>query len=104
MESKFKEFMTGLATDTSEESKYSAEDLQAVIDEVNAKDTEIQSLKDELEKRNKEHEELKNRIVDKLFSNPKGKPLEDEDKNSDSDDEPVKTFDQLILPEYQNRN
>lgn len=99
----FKDFMTEIATGTSEENKFSAEDIQGVIDEVTAKDTMIQSLREELEKKNKEHEDLKNRIVDKLFNNPSGRAPEDNLPEEPEEPE-IKTFDELILPEYQTKN
>lgn len=102
----FKDLMSQLATDSSEDAKFSAEDIQSVVDEVTSKDTEIATLKEELDKKNREHEELKNRIVDKLFSNPKGTPEKPEEENSDDEDSPeeVKTFDDLINPDYKIRN
>ena len=101
----FKDLMSQLATDSSEDAKFSAEDIQGVVDEVTSKDTEIETLREELEKKNREHEELKNRIVDKLFSNPKGTPEKPEEENSDEDSpEDVKTFDDLINPDYKIRN
>lgn len=102
----FKDLMSQLATDSSEDAKFSAEDIQSVVDEVTSKDTEIATLKEELDKKNREHEELKNRIVDKLFSNPKGTPDTPEDETSDDEDSPeeVKTFDDLINPDYKIRN
>lgn len=102
----FKDLMSQLATDSSEDAKFSAEDIQSVVDEVTSKDTEIATLKEELDKKNREHEELKNRIVDKLFSNPKGTPDTPEDETSDDEDsqEEVKTFDDLINPDYKIRN
>lgn len=102
----FKDLMSQLATDSSENAIFSAEDIQSVVDEVTSKDTEIATLKEELDKKNREHEELKNRIVDKLFSNPKGTPEKPEEENSDDEDSPeeVKTFDDLINPDYKIRN
>lgn len=102
----FKDLMSQLATDSSEDAKFSAEDIQSVVDEVTSKDTEIATLKEELDKKNREHEELKNRIVDKLFSNPKGTPEKNEEEESDDEDsqEEVKTFDDLINPDYKIRN
>lgn len=102
----FKDLMSQLATDSSENAIFSAEDIQSVVDEVTSKDIEIATLKEELDKKNREHEELKNRIVDKLFSNPKGTPEKPEEENSDDEDSPeeVKTFDDLINPDYKIRN
>ena len=104
MSLKFKDLMSEIATDTSENAKFSAEDIQGVIDEVTAKDTEIVSLKAELEKRNKEHEDLKNRIVDKLFNNPKGNPTEVTHEEDVETEQEIKTFDELILPDFKTRN
>ena len=59
----FKDLMSELATDTSENAKYSAEDIQEVVSEVTAKDTRIQELEQALEKANKEHEDLKSRMM-----------------------------------------
>lgn len=100
----FKDFMSQIATDSSEDAKFSAEDIQSVVDEVTAKDTEIENLKEELEKKNREHEDLKNRIVDKLFSNPKGTPESEEEVPDEEGTEEVKTFDELINPDYKIRN
>ena len=41
MSKTFKDVMSELATDTSENARYSAEEIQGVIDEVTAKDTRI---------------------------------------------------------------
>ena len=76
-----------------------------MVDEVTAKDNEILNLKEELEKKNREHEDLKNRIVEKLFSNPKGTPeSSEEDVPDEEGTEEVKTFDELINPDYKIRN
>ena len=64
----FKDLMSELATDTSENAKYSADDIQDVINEVSSKDARIQELQQALEKANKDHEDLKSRIVEKLFA------------------------------------
>lgn len=98
----FKDVMSELATDTSENARYTAEELQDVINEVTAKDTRIQELEQALEKANKDHEDLKNRIVEKLFASKEGKP-EDSTPEKDEEEE-VKTFDELTLPDYRNRN
>lgn len=102
----FKDFMSELATDTSEDNKYSAEDIKAVVDEVTAKDTEIEELKKALEKANKDHEDLKSRIVEKLFSSNDGKPNEsDESKDVKPEEKPVvKSFDDLVQADYRIRN
>lgn len=101
----FKDFMSQIATDSSEDAKFTAEDIQSVVDEVTAKDNEILNLKEELEKKNREHEDLKNRIVEKLFSNPKGTPEQEEDEGTDNEGtDEVKTFDELINPDYRIRN
>lgn len=102
----FKDFMSELATDTSEDNKYSAEDIKAVVDEVTAKDTEIEELKKALEKANKDHEDLKSRIVEKLFSSNDGKPNEsDESKDDKQEEKPeVKSFDDLVQADYRIRN
>ena len=78
MSKTFKDVMSELATDTSENARYSAEEIQGVIDEVTAKDTRIQELEQALEKANKDDEE--------------------------EEEEPVKTFDELVIPDYRNRN
>lgn len=101
----FKDFMSQIVTDSSEDAKFSAEDIQSVVDEVTAKDNEILNLKEELEKKNREHEDLKNRIVEKLFSNPKGTPEQEEEEGTDDEGtDEVKTFDELINPDYRIRN
>lgn len=102
MSKTFKDVMSELATDTSENARYSAEEIQGVIDEVTAKDTRIHELEQALEKANKDHEDLKNRIVDKLFASKEGKPEESTKMNEE--EETVKTFDELVLPDYRNRN
>lgn len=99
----FKDLMSQLATDTSENALLSAEEIQDVVNEVTAKDAKIQELTEALEKANKEHEDLKNRIVDKLFRDNSGKPNEQEEEEEDEPEE-VKTFDELINPEYRNHN
>lgn len=102
----FKDLMSELATDTSENA-IPTEDIQGIIDEVTAKDTRIQELTEALEKANKQHEDLKNRIVDKLFSENNGKTNESDDNSqeeSEEDDQTLVTFDDLINPEYRIRN
>lgn len=100
----FKEFVSEIATDTSENAKFSAEDIQSVVDEFNSKDSEIERLKGELDKKNQEHEDLKNRIVEKLFSNPKGKPDEEEDDKEKEEEPEIKSFNDLVKPDYRIRN
>ena len=97
----FKDLMSELATDTSENAKYSADDIQDVINEVSSK---IQELQQALEKANKDHEDLKSRIVEKLFASKDGKPDENNQGNDDEEEEKTVTFDDLILPDYRNRN
>lgn len=99
----FKDLMSELATDTSENAKYSADDIQDVINEVTSKDARIQELQQALEKANKDHEDLKSRIVEKLFASKDGKPDEDQG-NDEEEEEKTVTFDDLILPDYRNRN
>lgn len=99
----FKDLMSQLATDTSENA-IPAEDIQGIVDEVTAKDSKIQELTEALEKANKAHEDLKNRIVDKLFSENNGKPNESEEHEEEQEDKPLKTFDDLIDPQYRIRN
>lgn len=100
----FKDLMSELATDTSENAKYSADDIQDVINEVTSKDTRIQELQQALEKANKDHEDLKSRIVEKLFASKDGKPDDNNQGNDDEEEEKTVTFDDLILPDYRNRN
>ena len=100
----FKDLMSELATDTSENAKYSADDIQDVINEVSSKDTRIQELQQALEKANKDHEDLKSRIVEKLFASKDGKPDQNDQGNDEEEEEKTVTFDDLILPDYRNRN
>ena len=100
----FKDLMSELATDTSENAKYSADDIQDVINEVSSKDARIQELQQALEKANKDHEDLKSRIVEKLFASNDGKPDDNNQGNEDEEEEKTVTFDDLILPDYRNRN
>ena len=100
----FKDLMSELATETSENAKYSADDIQDVINEVTSKDTKIQELQQALEKANKDHEDLKSRIVEKLFASKDGKPDDNNQGNDDEEEEKTVTFDDLILPDYRNRN
>lgn len=100
----FKDLMSELATDTSENAKYSADDIQDVINEVSSKDAKIQELQQALEKANKDHEDLKSRIVEKLFASKDGKPDDNNQGNDDEEEEKTVTFDDLILPDYRNRN
>lgn len=100
----FKDLMSELATDTSENAKYSADDIQDVINEVTSKDARIQELQQALEKANKDHEDLKSRIVEKLFASKDGKPDDNNQGNDDEEEEKTVTFDDLILPDYRNRN
>ena len=100
----FKDLISELATETSENAKYSADDIQDVINEVTSKDTKIQELQQALEKANKDHEDLKSRIVEKLFASKDGKPDDNNQGNDDEEEEKTVTFDDLILPDYRNRN
>lgn len=101
----FKDLMSELATDTSENAKYSAEDIQDVVNEIASKDSKIQELQQALEKANKDHEDLKSRIVEKLFASKDGKPDQNDDQvKEDDEEETAVTFDDLVLPDYQNRN
>lgn len=100
----FKDLMSELATGTSENAKYSADDIQDVINEVSSKDTKIQELQQALEKANKDHEDLKSRIVEKLFASKDGKPDQPDQGKDEEEEEKTVTFDDLILPDYRNRN
>lgn len=100
----FKDLMSELATDTSENAKYSADDIQDVINEVTSKDARIQELQQALEKANKDHEDLKSRIVEKLFASKDGKPDQTDQGKDEEEEEKTVTFDDLILPDYRNRN
>ena len=100
----FKDLMSELATDTSENARYSAEEIQEAVSEVTAKDTRIQELEQALEKANKDHEDLKSRIVEKLFASKDGKPEQDDPGKEEEEEEKPKTFSELVLPDYQNRN
>lgn len=95
---------------TGEQVEYSAEEIEGFANELKAlressgsKD-EIDSLKQELDETKKAHEELKNRIVDKLFSNPTGKPDEMKPTPKDDKDKEPKSFKDIIKPDYQIRN
>ena len=101
----FKDMMSELATDTSENARYSAEEIQEVVSEVTAKDNRIQELEQALQKANKDHEDLKSRIVEKLFDSKDGVPESGNDPGKeDEEEEKPKTFNDLVLPDYQNRN
>lgn len=103
----FKDFISKIALgESSDENKVTDEEIQDVIKEVNDKDDEINSLKAQLEEKSKEYDNLKNRIVDHLFNNPKGKPEDEDPEGEDEKDKEKKpkTFKELINPEYEIKN
>ena len=98
----FKELMTKLATEGGDNPLFSEEELKSVVDEMTEKDDELGRLRDALAKEKEEHENLKNRVVDHLFSNPMGSaPAEEQTKPEEAK---PKTFSDLIDPEYAVRN
>lgn len=93
--SKFEDLMSALATDA-EQSFATPEDIQEIVNEYSGKDGEIASLKESLSAKEKEYEALKNRIVEHLFSNPKGAPVPE-----DEPEEPkAKTFNDIIDSQF----
>ena len=105
--STFKDLISKIATPVADdENPVSEEDIQDAIAEVTAKDEEIQSLKTQLEEMSKAYEDLKNRVLDNLFSNAKGKAEEPEDVNPNDQEQEVKrkSFDDIINPQYKIKN
>lgn len=103
----FKDFISKIALgESNDENKVTEEEIQDVIKEVSSKDEEITALKTQLEEKSKEYDDLKNRVLDHLFNNPKGSP-DDKDDHEDEDEEDKpkpKTFKDLINPEYEIKN
>ncbi len=105
--STFKDLISKIATPVAdEENPVSEEEIQDAIAEVTAKDDEIQSLKTQLEEKSKAYEDLKNRVLDNLFSNAKGKAEEPENLNPEEKEPEVKrkSFDEIINPQYKIKN
>lgn len=102
----FKDFISKIALgESNEENKVTEEEIQDVIKEVSSKDEEITALRTQLEEKSKEYDELKNRVLDHLFNNPKGNPDDKDDpEDDDKKDEKPKTFKDLINPEYEIKN
>lgn len=103
----FKDFISKIALgESNDENKVTEEEIQDVIKEVSSKDEEITALRTQLEEKSKEYDDLKNRVLDHLFNNPKGNP-DDKDGSDDEDEEDKpkpKTFKDLINPEYEIKN
>lgn len=98
----FKDFISKIALgESNEENKVTEEEIQDVIKEVSSKDEEITALRTQLEEKSKEYDDLKNRVLDHLFSNPKGKPEDNPDDEDEKDKPKPKTFKDLINPEYE---
>lgn len=101
----FKDFISKIALgESNEENKVTEEEIQDVIKEVSSKDEEITALRTQLEEKSKEYDDLKNRVLDHLFNNPKGKPEDNSDDEDEKDKPKPKTFKDLINPEYEIKN
>ena len=105
-----KELLSGIAT--GEQKDLTAEDIKNVTDEYNnlvsskGNDEKIKELENQLEEEKKKHEELKNRIVEKLFVNPTGKPDDNSSNKDDEDEKDTKkdiSFKDIINPIYQQK-
>ena len=95
--SKFEDLMSALATDA-EQSFATPEDIQEIVNEYSGKDGEIAQLRESLSAKEKEYEALKSRIVEHLFSNPKGTPAPEPE---DEPEEPkAKTFNDIIDSQF----
>lgn len=95
--SKFEDLMSALATDA-EQSFATPEDIQEIVNEYSSKDSEIATLRESLSAKEGEYEALKNRIVEHLFSNPKGTPAPEPE---DEPEEPkAKTFNDIIDSQF----
>ena len=70
--STFKDLISKIAVPSADEESQpvSEEEIQDAVAEVNAKDEQIESLKMQLEEKSKAYEDLKNRVLENLFSNP----------------------------------
>ena len=95
--SKFEDLMSALATDA-EQSFATPEDIQEIVNEYSDKDSEIASLKESLSAKEKEYEALKSRIVEHLFSNPKGAPVPE--PGGDPVEPKAKTFNDIIDSQF----
>ena len=101
----FKDFISKIALgESNDENKVTEEEIQDVIKEVSSKDEEITALKTQLEEKSKEYDDLKNRVLDHLFNNPKGSPDDVPDDEDEKDKPKPKTFKDLINPEYEIKN
>ena len=94
--SKFEDLMSALATDA-EQSFATPEDIQEIVNEYSGKDGEIASLRESLSAKEEEYEALKNRIVEHLFSNPKGTPAPEPEE---PEEPKAKTFNDIIDSQF----
>lgn len=95
--SKFEDLMSALATDA-EQSFATPEDIQEIVNEYSGKDSEIATLKENLSAKEQEYEALKSRIVEHLFSNPKGAPVPEPE--GDPEEPKAKTFNDIIDSQF----
>ena len=95
--SKFEDLMSALATDA-EQSFATPEDIQEIVNEYSGKDSEIATLKENLSAKEKEYEALKSRIVEHLFSNPKGTPATEPE--GEPEEPKAKTFNDIIDSQF----
>ena len=105
--STFKDLISKIAVPSTDEENQpvSEEEIQDAVAEVNAKDEQIETLKMQLEEKSKAYEDLKNRVLENLFSNPKGKPEEPEEPSKEEPEEPKrKSFKDIINPQFEIKN
>lgn len=97
--SKFEDLMSALATDA-EQSFATPEDIQEIVNEYSSKDSEIATLRESLSAKEGEYEALKNRIVEHLFSNPKGTPVTGGEPEDEPEEPKAKTFNDIIDSQF----
>ena len=97
--SKFEDLMSALATDA-EQSFATPEEIQEIVNEYSGKDGEIAQLKESLSAKEKEYEALKSRIVEHLFSNPKGTPAPEPEPEGEPEEPKAKTFNDIIDSQF----
>lgn len=97
--SKFEDLMTALAT-SADQQFATAEEIQEMVNDYTGKAQQIETLKADLESRNSEYEALKNRIVEHLFSNPKGEPQPE----PEPEEPKQKSFKDIVNPQFSIRN
>lgn len=104
------DFIAKLTDHLTEDSSYTLEELEGIAKSSTEKDNKILSLEEQVKKLEEEkstiasqYDNLRNRVVDRLFDNPKGNSTNNE-VPKEPEEVVKKQFKDLINPDYQIKN